>query len=243
MMNFCALGLVASLAIVLSVSPVLAQSRLLEVNNPRTIEVGGEASVNATPDFARITLGVTTVGKDAREALAANAKSVSALIAAIKGEGVAAADIQTSSLSISPQFSNAAQNSPAARSIVGYSVTDMVTVTARDISRLGPLIDKAVEAGANAMYGIAYGENNPSALLDKARPLAVADAKRKAEIYAEAGGAKIGRLMSLTEQPVGQPVQFATRAYAQSAGAAPTPIEAGEDRLTVAITAQFELTQ
>ena len=63
------------------------------------------------------------------------------------------------------------------------------------------------------MYGIAYGENNPSALLDKARPLAVADAKRKAEIYAEAGGAKIGRLMSLTEQPVGQPVQFATRRF------------------------------
>ncbi len=64
-----------------------------------------------------------------------------------------------------------------------------MTVTVRDISRLGSLLDKAVDAGANAIYGIGYGENNPSALLDKARPLAVADARRKAEIYASAGGA------------------------------------------------------
>jgi uncharacterized protein YggE len=242
-MDFRALGLVVSLSTLLFLSPALAQTRLIEVNNARTIEVGGEASVNVAPDFARITLGVTTTGKDAREALSANGRSVSALIAAIKGEGVGAADIQTSSLAISPQFSNAAQASPAARSIVGYSVTDMVTVTARDISRLGPLIDVAVKAGANAMYGIAYGQNDPSALADQARPLAVADARRKAEIYANAAGAKIGRLMSLTEQPVAQPVQFAARAYAQAAGAAPTPIEAGQDRLTVNITAQFELTQ
>src|SRR5208283_1254369 len=128
-----------------------------------------------------------------------NARSVGALIAAIKAEGVEAADIQTSSLSISPQFSNPTPNMPASRAIIGYAVSDLVTVTARDISRLGPLIDKAVDAGANAMYGIAYGENDPGALLDKARPAAVADARRKAEIYAAAGGAKIGRLMSLSE--------------------------------------------
>ena len=92
------------------------------------------------------------------------------------------------------------------------------------------------------MYGVSYGENDPGALLDKARPLAVADARRKAEIYANAGGSKIGRLMSLTEQPGASPVRFAGRASIQSASA-PTPIEAGEDKLTVSITAQFELTQ
>ena len=174
--------------------------------------------------------------------MAANAKSVNALIALIKEEGVAAADIQTSSLSISPQFPNAAQGSSAPQTIIGYVVSDMVTVTARDISRLGALLDKAVNAGANAMYGVSYGENDPGALLDKARPLAVADARRKAEIYANAGGSKIGRLMSLTEQPGAPPVRFAGRASIQSASA-PTPIEAGEDKLTVSVTAQFELTQ
>ena len=119
----------------------------------------------------------------------------------------------------------------------------MLTVTVRDLPRLGALLDKAVTAGANAIYGIAYGENDPGALLDKARPLAVADARRKAEIYASAGGAKIGRLMELTEEAgVQPPVGFAARAYAPG-GAAATPIEAGEDKLRVIVTARFELTQ
>ncbi len=213
-----------------------------DAGGARWVEVTGEASVSATPDFARVTLGVTTTGKDAREAAAANAKAVNALISVIKGEGIAPADIQTSSLSIAPQFSNPRSGGSSEPSIVGYSVSNMVTVTVRDLSRLGSLIDKAVEAGANAMYGVAYGENDPSGLLDKARPLAVADARRKAEIYAGAGGAKVGRLMELSEQGGAQPMQFARRAYAQSAAAAPTPIEAGEDRLTVSVTARFELT-
>ncbi len=214
-----------------------------DAGEARWVEVTGEASINATPDFARVTLGVTTTGKDAREAAAANAKAVNALISLIKGEGIAAADVQTSSLSISPQFSNPRSGGSAEQTILGYSVSNMVTVTVRDLSRLGSLIDKAVEAGANAMYGVAYGENDPSGLLDKARPQAVADAKRKAEIYAGAGGAKVGRLMQLSEQGGSVPTVFPRAAYAQRAAAAPTPIEAGEDRLTVSITARFELTE
>ena len=88
--------------------------------------------------------------------------------------------------------------------ITGYNVSNDVTVVVRDIPRLGALLDKAVGAGANSIYGIAYGQNDPSALLDKARPIAVADARRKAEIYAKAGGAQIGRLMTLTEEGGGQ---------------------------------------
>jgi hypothetical protein len=119
-----------------------------------------------------------------------------------------------------------------------------VAVTVRDISHLGPLLDKAVEAGANNVYGIEFGQNGLSALLDKARPLAVDDARRKAEIFARAGGAKLGRLMELSEESVGPPPPLRGRVYAQMAGSAPpTPIEAGEDKLTVTITAQFELTQ
>jgi len=224
-------------------SPALAlETRLIDINTDRWVEVSGEGSVSAAPDFARVTLGVTTTAKDAREAMAANAKSANALVALIKSEGVSPADIQTSDVSISPMFSNQPPAQASAPTIIGYSVSDNVTVTVRDISRLGALLDKAVGAGANAIYGIGYGENDPSALLDKARPLAVADARRKAEIYAGAGGAKIGRLMELTEEPGARPVAFAARAYAPGA-AAPTPIEAGQDKLTVTIMARFELTQ
>ena len=240
------LGGVAALAIAQAAaappSPA-ADTRLIELNQDRTIEITGEGSVLATPDFARITLGVTTTGKDAGAAMAANAKAVNDLIAAIRGEGVAPADIQTSSLSISPTFANPTQGSNEPPAITGYSVGNMVTVTARDLSRLGTLLDKAVGSGANAMYGIAFGQNDPSALLDKARPLAVADARRKAEIYAAAAGAKIGRLMELTEQGGAQPMAFPRRMYATAAGAAPTPVEAGQDKLTVSVAARYELTQ
>jgi len=219
------------------------QTRLIDIIQERLVEVTGEASVSTPPDFARVTLGVTTTGRDARETMAANAKAVNALVSVIKGEGVAPTDIKTSSLSIAPIASNPTSGSASPPTITGYSANDAVTVTARDLSRLGALIDKAVGAGANAVYGIDYGENDPSALLDKARPLALADAKRKAEIYARAGGATVGRLMQLSEQTGMQPAPFARRFTVQNASAAPTPIEAGDDRLTVTVTAQFELTQ
>ncbi len=239
-MNRRILCLIATLPVLSAAPNALAQTRLLEIASDRYIEVAGQASVSVTPDFARVTLGVTMTAKEAREAIAANAKAVNALIAVIKGEGVAGPDIQTSSFSISPEMTNPAPGAPAARTIQGYTVSNMVTATVRDISRLGALIDKAVAAGANAIYGIAYGENDPSALLDKARPLALADARRRAEIYANAGGAKIGRLMTLAEEGGAAPVPFG-RAYA-TATAAPTPVEAGQDKLTVAVTAVFELT-
>jgi uncharacterized protein len=234
--------IVFALALTVLPTALSAQPRLIEYNADRYIEVIGEGAVNAAPDFARVTLGVTTIGKDAGEAIAANAKSANALVSLIKSEGVAPADIRTSTMSISPIFSQPPPGQTHEPTITGYSVSNNVTVTVRDLARLGALIDKAVAAGANAIYGIAYGENDPGALLDKARPLAVADARRKAEIYASAGGAKIGRLMELTEEAGPQPpVAFAARAYAPG-GAAPTPIEAGEDKLRVIITARFELT-
>lgn len=232
----------AVLAMITHAASAEAQAPPLEANNDRAIEVTGEASVSAKPDFAIVTLGVTSTGKDAGEAMATNARSVSSLIATLKDQGVAPADIQTSSLSIAPQFSNPGPGGANRQTIVGYTATNMVTVTARDLGNLGRLIDKAVAEGANAMYGIAYGQNNPGALLDKARPNAVADARHKAEIYAAAAGAKVGRLMWLTDQTSPAPVAFAPRVGMQAA-AAPTPIEPGEDKLTVTVSARFELTQ
>ncbi len=234
------LAAIAGLALALPAPPAAAQARLIEVHPDRTIEVVGEASVEAPPDFAKVTLGVTTAGKDAGSAMAINARASGALIAALKGEGIAAADIQTSSLSISPTYASQAPGSSAPPAITGYEVGNMVTVTARDLSRLGALLDKAVAGGANAMYGVAFGESNVSELLDKARPLAVADARRKAEIYAAAGGARLGRLMGLTDQASPQP-SFVGRAYVTAAKAAPMPIEAGQDKLSVSVSTRWEL--
>ena len=236
------LALIALLPTLAGASPAPALERLTDISNDRWVEVSGEGSVSVAPDFARVTLGVTSTGKNAGEAMATNAKAANALVSLIKSEGVAPTDIQTSDLSISPMFSEAAPGQASAPTITGYSVSDNVTVMVRDIPRLGALLDKAATAGANSIYGIGFGHNNAGALLDKARPLAVADARRKAEIYASAGGARIGRLMVLTEEAGRQPPVAFSRAYTAGT-AAPTPIEAGEDKLTVTITARFELTQ
>jgi uncharacterized protein len=232
---------IAFLAALAAISPAQALERLIDISNDRWVEVAGEGSVSAAPDFAELTLGVTNTGKNAGDAVAANAQAANALVALIKAEGVAPADIQTSTVSVSPMFSQPSPNQETAPTVTGYSVSNNVSVRLRDIPRLGALLDKAVTAGANSIYGIGFGHNNPSALLDKARPLAVADARRKAEIYAAAGGGRIGRLMVLTEEDSRQPPMAFSRAY--TAAAAPTPIEAGEDKLTVSVNARFELTQ
>jgi uncharacterized protein len=235
-------ALVAFLSALAASSPASAIERLIDTANDRWIEVTGEGAVMAAPDFARVTLGVTTTGKSAGEAMEANAKAANALVSLVKAEGVAPADIQTSNVSISPMFSQSPRGEQSPPTITGYSVSNHLTVTVRDLPRLGELLDKAVAAGANSAYGVSFGHNDLSALLDKARPLAVADARRKAEIYAKAGGANLGRLMTLAEEAGPQPpVAFASRAYVQAA-AAPTPIEAGEDKLIVTVTARFELT-
>jgi uncharacterized protein YggE len=117
----------------------------------------------------------------------------------------------------------------------------LVALKFHDIPRLGGLLDKAVTAGANSVSSVGFDHTDPSVLLDKARALAVADAKRKANVYANAAGAKIGRLMTLTEEQGRNPIaRYLPRAYMATA-AVPTPIEADEDKLTV--TARFELTE
>jgi uncharacterized protein len=234
--------LLASLATLAATPPAQALERVIDISNDRWVEVTGEGSVSAAPDFARVTLGVTSTGKTAGDALAANAKAANTLAALIREQGIGGADIQTSNVSITPMYAQSSSSQASPPTISGYSVSNDVAVMVRDISRLGGLIDKATAAGANSIYGVSFGHNDASALLDKARPMAVADARRKAELYASAGGARLGRLMVLTEEANRQPAVAFARAYVSGAPA-PTPIAAGEDRLTVTVTARFELTQ
>ena len=221
-----------------------AQTRLLDISQERMVEVTGEASVNAPPDFAMVTLGVTTTGKDAREAMSANAKRRERADRRDQGgrrRGGGYPDLRivdhADFLHPAARFAQTARDHRIQCQRQGHGDRPR-PFPPRRTDRQGGRRRRQLRSMESL-----YGENDPSALLDKARPLAVADAKRKAEIYANAGGAKVGRLMELSEQAGGQPVPFARRAYAQSAGAAPTPIEAGEDRLTVTVTARFELTQ
>ena len=211
------LCLIACLTAFAAMSPARAlESRMIDNANDRWVEVSGEGSVSAAPDFARVTLGVTSDRKDRGRGDGGQRQSGQHARFAHQGGG---RSLPPTSRRLRCQFRRCSRNPHRARqtapTITGYSVSNNVTVIVRDIPRLGALLDKAVTAGANSVYGIGFGHNDPSALLDKARPLAVADARRKAEIYAGAGGARIGRLMALTEEGGPQaPVAF-SRAYAR----------------------------
>ena len=201
----------------------------------RLVTVTGEGTVSVPPDMATIHLGVTTQAASAREASDANARRMTALLTAIKGGGIAESDIQTSSLSLQPQMGGG--NTPR---ITGFQASNQVTVKVRDLAALSGLLDKTIAAGANDVSGIEFAVSDRSKALDRARRDAIDDARRKAELYAAAAGAKVGTVVTITEtthQPPARPMMHTMRE------AASVPIQPGEQKLQVSVTVSYELAQ
>lgn len=199
----------------------------------KTVTVTGEATVGIAPDTAIIRIGVTSQEKTAREAGEANAKQMTAVLAAIKASGIAERDIQTSRLSLQPQYD---PNKGGTARLTGFQATNQVTVRIRDIDNLPGVLDRAIAAGANEMSGIEFVVSEQSKLLDQARDDAIADARRKAELYARAAGAKLGPVVSISEEgsaPQPRPMQ------AMRAGA--VPVAPGEQTLRAIVTVSYEL--
>lgn len=200
----------------------------------KLVTVTGEATVAVAPDAAMIRIGVSSQDKTAREASDANAKQMTAVLAAIKGNNIAERDIQTSRLSLQPQYD---PNKSGTARLTGFQATNQVTVRIRDIGKLAAVLDSAIGAGANEMSGIEFIVSEQSKLLDRARDDAIADAHRKAELYAKAAGAKLGHVVAISEEgsaPPQRPMQ------ALRAGA--VPISPGEQTLTAVVTVSYELT-
>jgi uncharacterized protein YggE len=219
-------------------------------DEPPTISVSGIGKISAAPDVAEISMGVQTQSSTAREALATNSEAMSALIDSLKKQGVAAKDVQTTQIQISPQYSQPPQPRPGADGgefiprVVGYRVVNMVQVTARDVSRLGAVLDAVVQAGANQMHGISFRFHQPEKLLDEARKRAMADAKHKAELLAGEAGVVLGAPRSIHESTGGPPPprpMFGAKGMAMAA--APVPVSAGEDELAVSVQVVYEITQ
>jgi uncharacterized protein YggE len=200
----------------------------------KLVTVTGQASVKVAPDTAVIRIGVTSHGKTAREASDTNAKKMTAVMNAIKQNGVAESDIQTSRLSLQPQY----DSKGGANRLLGFQVTNQLTVKIHDIGRLPTLLDRAIASGANEMSGIEFVVSKRSKLLDQVRDEAVVDARRKAALYAKAAGAKLGRVVSITEEGAPTPPRpFAT----MRAGAGAVPVAPGEVTLRARVTVSYEL--
>ncbi len=203
----------------------------------KLVTVTGQATVAVAPDTVIIRLGVTTQGKTAKDASDANATRMTVVLAAIKDAGVAERDVQTSRLSLQPQYD---PNKGGTAHLLGFRVTNQVTVKLHDIARLPAVLDRAIAAGANEMSGIAFTVSEQSKLLDQARDDAIADAHRKAELYAKAAGAKLGHVVAITEEGASAP----PRPFTVMRGAADAvPVVPGEQTLRATVSVSYELTE
>jgi uncharacterized protein YggE len=170
---------------------------------------------------------------------------MTAVIAAIRAQGVAERDIQTSGLDVQPQYTfnrgpNGQEQGPPR--ITAYQVSNQVTVLVRDLSKLGPTVDAVVGSGANQVNGISFGLANADARADEARRQAVDNVRRKAELYAQAAGLRVARLVTLSESggyTPRPPVMMMREAMAASD--ASTPVQPGQVGVRVDVTAVYEL--
>jgi uncharacterized protein YggE len=227
-----ALAAAAALAGALLTAPVLAQ-----VVPPAMISVTGEATVSVPPDLAQIDGGVTSEAKTAREASEANNAAMGKVLQALKGAGIEEKDVQTSRLSLQPQ---SAPNRTGPSAISGYRASNRVTIRVRDVTKVANVIDTLVGAGANEIGGINFVVSQASKLLDEARERAVADARRKAEIYARAAGVTLGAALSILEESNSAPVPYRRMAAGMAVSA---PVAQGEETLAVTVSVSWAIKQ
>jgi uncharacterized protein YggE len=251
-------GLAATPAAAQPAGPTVAQlgpsSALLSLT--------AEGRSRRAPDLAMFTAGVVTQGATAAEALSENNRRMAAVVAALRRAGIAERDIQTSSISLNPRYSNPERDAmiraretrepyvppaePSAPRIIGYDARNHVQVRVRRVAEMGRIIDTLAAAGANEVHGPNFTVDEPRAALDEARTAAVAEARQRAELYARAAGMRVVRIVSITEAGGYYPVQdiMVTGSRAGFAGAPPPPpmpVSPGELSLGVNVSVQFEL--
>lgn len=202
------------------------------------LDVVAEGQASRVPDLALIRAGVVTQAATAAEALSANARQMARVTAALQRAGIAARDIQTATISLSPQYRYGENQPPV---ITGYQASNTVSVKFRDIAKSGAILDTLVREGANQIDGPNLSIDAIEAAQDEARIDAVRRARARAELYAKALGMRVARIVAVSESLDGGgpgPVpQMMARAEAKDA----TQIVPGEQQVTVAIRVRFAL--
>ena len=199
--------------------------------------VSGQGEARVAPDLAEIQLGVTSQAESAAEAMQQNSEQQGAVIDALKNAGIEAANIQTSGLRLNPRMEYPENGAPT---INGYEASNMVTIRVTDVSMLGEVLDSIVAAGANQIQGINFQRDDAEETADDALRAAVEDARRKADIMAEAAGMRLGPVISLRDTPIANgPAPMMMRA--EAARGAATPIEAGELSLSAQVQVEYAL--
>ncbi|POF29681.1 SIMPL domain-containing protein [Roseibium marinum] len=231
-----ATGLAAALAVH---TPAIAQETASAAGS---ITMEGQGTVSVAPDMAVISTNVITGADTAAEALSQNSAAIAKVIAAIKGDGIEAKDIQTRGFSIQPRYERFDTPSDRQPKIVGYEVRNGVEVNVRELPRLGSLLTLVVENGANSVDNIRFEVSDPQDKLDEARKKAVEAARHKAEIFAAAAGVELGQIASIAETGIQMPQPLVMRAESMlMSKAGPVPVEAGEETIGANVTIRWLL--
>ncbi|MDD2786396.1 MAG: SIMPL domain-containing protein [Patescibacteria group bacterium] len=207
-----------------------------------TINIEGQGKVTAVPDIAQVQLGVVTDGATVKDIQTKNTDKMNAIIKAVKDLGVETKDIQTDNYNLNPKY----DWSDGHQKLVGYTVSQNVTVKVRNLDKVGDVVSKGGELGANQIGGVQFVIDDPMVLQAQARDKAIDDAKQKADVLAKKLGLNVARVVSYSEYTSGSPVPmpYLTMAKAMDSSVrseiAPS-IEPGTQDVTANVTVTFEV--
>jgi hypothetical protein len=226
--------------LLLAAVPALAQlSQPAVAANGTLLNISASAEATRIPDVARISAGVVTQATDSNSALRANAQQMDKVMAAIKKSGIAERDVQTSGVSLNPQYKYEDNKAPQ---IVGYQASNTVNIKVRNISKLGAVLDGLADQGANQINGPMFSIDQPEPVYDQARMDALKKAQERAQTYAKNLNLRVVRIVSIDETNNGgfQPMAVLSAAP-RAAKEFNSPISPGETTLSVTLNVVFEL--
>jgi uncharacterized protein YggE len=201
------------------------------------ITVSGTGKITYTPDIGYITVGASSDGKTADEAWQKNAEIVKKMFAALEKLGIDRKDLKTAGLGVSPRYLYVKDQPPK---LLGYTAGYTLAVTVRDLNKLGVVLDRVVECGGNRDMSIRFGCSDPEKLLDQARARAVAEARKKANLYVKGAGASLGQVLSISEGSVAAWPAFRYE-HLMKAADGPLPIAAGEQEMSVTVSVTYAI--
>lgn len=205
------------------------------INTSQTVSFIGEGKVKATPDTAKVEIGLITEGKDSISVQNANSSKMNTVIKFLKEQKISGEDIKTNAYSLSPKY----EYNKGKSNLVGYILNQALTVTVRDLNKIGEILDGAVSKGANQINSISLFVDKPEELKNRAREAAVKTAKEQALATSKIAGFNLGRVVGFNENTLGEPPIF-YEALGKGGGRAPAPqIEPGTQEITIRITLTY----
>lgn len=204
------------------------------------ITVIGQGRITVVPDMANVTLGVTSQGETASDALTQNSEIMNGVIVALKNAQIDRKDIQTNNLKLQPIWNNR-QNNGEAPKIEGYCASNNLSVRVQQLDKLGEVLDVVTETGANNFNGLRFDLKDRKSVTDQAHIGAIQDARAKATLYAKAAGVRLGDVIEISETLAQSAPQNVRMAEAMSASA--VPISEGTLDVTASVKVVFALGQ